>query len=792
MKYINRRMLFFLMIISSILGLTVYVNASTCSNNDHTYLEATCEEARKCSKCSWTDPDSKPLGHVNTQFGCGKIHCTNVVCTRCNEHVDVDCNGGHTPATCSMAHCSADVCSVPGCTYHNGECGGDCVLVTCWHCKKVYCSRPNCENGKYEEHIPKESCPCDTNGECDDEHCIAMGMANGWCTMCANHQHISCNTDDTCLLGHCGQKMCSICKKHTCGGDHDYSKWETTGSGEIQTHTRVCSIEGCDKIGGSHQANWGAADATHTSYCKGSCNITYTHVADWKIDAQNSSDVLHQDRCKKVIGGVMCSATKPHVPKWSKYYKKGYEDENTRGDGNDSENVHTRRCNEANCGLEESVHRYTDEPWKPLNNGEEHIRTCSTCELKQVEKHVFNKRIPNELDLENYSHLINHSEICDKCDEVAKEEMHLDENKNGVCDECNQELWAIIDADTNEDITDKIINGSFTNLVKEKKIFIKEGSFDENEKKAEVRDVLEVTHEDGIKVIADDNNKILINQNGEYDFSLASGGSVTFNVVNICNDILIDVFKSTETATTGDVTIMLRLNSYETQLVEEGYKKVYIREAEDADDEITLSEFEDNTKSIEEMLNDITKTVSINGTYYFSARDNIGNEKTFSVVINNIVNGHATVAVSEDVFVGGYIFTEILINSSESWSLNDPLIIQTADPANSMYKIDAQFTKVKLDDDGINETEETGKIGDTGIKKIKVMDLRRNDAVLQDDGKYLPGIYYIQVAIGGSDVFKAKGTYIIDLKSVTLDDEEEALEGKNRVLVEVQDLNDLT
>lgn len=790
MKYINRRVLFFLMIIGCIICITDYATTVSCPDNDHTYLEATCTEARKCSKCSWTDPDSKPLGHNNTQFGCGEIHCTSEVCIRCGEH---ECNGGHKPATCGMSHCSEVVCSVPGCTYHENECGGNCILVTCSHCKKEYCSRNDsyCEKGKYENHIAKETCLCDTKGVCTDEHCTAAGMAKGWCTLCYGdkHPHAPCNDDATCELGHCGKKMCSICKEHICGGDHDFSKWEITGSGEIQTHTKVCSVEGCNEIGGTHEANWGVADETHTSHCGGSCGITYTHTPQWKSTANDSSDISHQDKCTKVIGGIECKAIKTHEPNWGDYYKKGYETERNGGDGNNSENVHTRRCKysygDSVCGLEETVHEYTnDETWIASSSDEdEHIRECRVCKLTQVEEHSFNKKVPKSWNSE-YEHLIKHYKICDKCSKADAEEIHSDENRNGECDECNQKLWAI--ECNGQDITNEIINGSFRNFTVEEAISIKEGSYDETE--AKVRDVLNVIYENETPVVADDNKKIMIKQNGKYEFTLASGATVTFSINNICNDILIDTFKSIETATTEPVRITVRLNSYEQELVKAGYKKIYIREAEDEEDNISDSDFEKETNDIDKMLEPIIKDVSVNGIYYFSARDNImGKTKTIAVVVNNIVNGHATVAVSEDVFVGGYVYTEILINSSEAWSLDDPL--------NPIHEaIDVRFTKVKVDGDETEDqiTVEQERIKENGILKMKVMDLRRNNAVLNENKKYVPGIYYIQIGIGGSDVFSEKGTYIIDLKSVTLDGEEKALEGKNRLLVEVQELNDLT
>ena len=723
---------------------------SNCGG-DHIYSDPLCIEPKTCIICGTTIPGSE-LNH-DPQRGCGAIHCTSTMCRRCGLH---NCNGGHKFTTnCKKTHCYGKICSVSGCGVHEGACGGDCILVNCTHCLVAeYCSI--CKN-----HTPYVDCPCGTAAPCADPHCIAKGIDLRKCNWCNLHTCVGCNNNGTCLEPHCGKSMCSVCKKHECTGGHQYTKWITNNSGETQTHSKICEINNCGDVGETHTAKWGEADVNHTSICTLGCGLTYTHDPMWVANLNTSSDSFHFEICAKVIGGSRCKAGRAHEPTWGPYYKVGFETTASRGDDNTSGSNHTRRC--TTCNLEESEHNYTNEAWTWIDNSE-HRRTCGICNLKQKENHTF-----NAFDTKNYatdySHLLKHWSICEKCDKnhqhKSKDDLHVDKNndgkKDGICDLCNQELWAVIRNGT--DITDEIKNGERMRATNSEKLKILEGSYDGTT--AQVRNVNSIKDENGNTIVSDGNGIVTIEENGEYKFTLASGAIVTIIIDNISKEILVDIFKTPETATTGTVKILVR-----TSMAEQEFdKEIFIKEGQS---KVTDAELNNVTSQPFE----ITKTVSNNGTYYFSARDTAGNEKIIKVVVNNIVNGQATVAISNDVFVGGYVFTEILINPSKNWNLDE--IISKS--------IKTTVTKV-----GGNSSD----IGETGIKKISVMDLRRKTVSPGNSGKYAPGLYYIKLAIGGSDVFMEKGTHVVDLKSVKFSDGI-TVNGINRIIVEVQELNDLT
>ena len=382
------------------------------------------------------------------------------------------------------------------------------------------------------------------------------------------------------------------------------------------------------------------------------------------------------------------------------------------------------------------------------------------CNLRQKENHTFNA-FDKKDESSDYSHLLKHWNICEKCDKnhehKSKDDVHVDNNKDGTCELCDQELWAIIKDGV--DITDKVVDEERRRATKEEKIKIIEGSYDGE--KAEIREVIQIIDEKDNIIVADSDGKITIKKNGEYKFTLQNGAIVTIVIDNISNEILVDILKTPETATTGEVTILVR-----TSLLEQKFdKEIFIKEGQDKVTNLELA-------SVTSQPFQITKTVSANGTYYFSARDTAGNERIIEVVVNNIVNGQATVAISNDVFVGGYVFTDILINPNKNWNFDDII-------SNS---IKTTVTKVG----GVSSN-----ITEGGIKKISVMDLRRNPVTISIEESYSPGLYYIKLAIGGSDVFKEKGTYIVDLESVTFNDGTQ-VQGINRIIVEVQELNDLT
>ena len=168
----------------------------------------------------------------------------------------------------------------------------------------------------------------------------------------------------------------------------------------------------------------------------------------------------------------------------------------------------------------------------------------------------------------------------------------------------------------------------------------------------------------------------------------------------------------------------------------------------------------------------LTKEVTENGTYTFIARDTAGNTENIQIVIDNIIKGRATVAVSNDVFIKGYAFTEILINPNESWTIQNK--------NNLIDIINAQVYKIG------SLSEKT--LNSSNIRLVKVMDMQRRD-ITSAGPTYPGGEYYLQIAIGGN-IFDQKGTYIINLNNVEFSGK--TLNGQNRIIVEVQDLKDLT
>jgi len=715
----------------------------------HIWLDATCTEPEICTVAGCTQ--GEPLGH-DWKTGCGIIHCTASICKRCGEH---NCNGGHKfTSDCQETHCDGKICSVEGCGVHEGICGGGCVTVQCEHCKITeYCTI--CKN-----HTPYVDCPCGTADPCSNLHCIEAGIDLRKCNWCELHTCVGCNDDNTCNLPHCGKSMCSVCGKHECTGGHKYTKWEADSTDETQIHSKICEIDNCGVVGETHTSKWGVADTNHTSICTLGCELTYTHDPIWVANSEDSTDSLHADICAKIIGGTRCTATRTHTPTWGPYYKVGYESTTNRGDDNSSGANHTRRC--TTCNLEETEHNYTNESWNWIDNSE-HRRTCSVCSLRQKENHTFNA-FDAKVELADYSHLLKHWSICEKCDKnhehKSKDDIHVDNNKDGTCDLCSQELWAVIK--DGSDITEEIINEERRRATNEEKLKIIEGSYDGTT--AVVRNVNSVKDKNGNTIVSDSNGIVKITENGEYKFTLASGAVVTIVIDNISKEILVDIFKTPETATTGTVTILVR-----TSLLEQQFdKEIYIKEGQGRVTDAELA-------SVTTQPFEIKIPAPTNGTYYFSARDTAGNERIIEVIVNNIVNGQATVAISNDVFVGGYVFTEILVNPSKNWNLYD----------NISSSIQTSVTRVgDSNEDGID-------IGESGIKKISVMDLRRKPVTISNGQNYAPGVYYIKLAIGGSDVFKEKGTHVVDLKSVTFKDGT-TVNGINRIIVEVQELNDLT
>lgn len=633
---------------------------------------------------------------------------------------------------CSFAHCTSAICSY--CGDHKTECGGDHVYSTCSHCKAVYCTK-----------CTTHTCSCNTDMSCNDPHCKGIK----WCSYCGTHTCVGCDTKGVCKVPHCGLTMCSVCEKHTCIGGHKY-KWVTNNSTvEKQTHTYKCSISGCTATNGSHAASWGIANSNHTSTCK-SCSLTYTHKPVWSSGQKNATEP-HQ-----CVWSGGCVVT--HTPTWGNYYKV-----NGGADGDNDGGPHTRKC--STCGVLEIYHNYTTEPWTWLDTTK-HRRTCKTCGLKQAVNHSFSKYESKDENATN-SQLYKHWMLCAVCDSTHKEvdELHID-NGHGICTKCGQVLWRITTTE-GKDITTATLNEesskkAFREAKREERIKILEVVDDNGSPKTQY--IKTITGPETL--VADSNNEIIITKNGTYEFETGRGGIASFVIDNISRDILIEAILTPATSTTETVTITVR-----TKGEEKFNKKIYIKEGK-----TSISDAELNGGSnpyVKEKSN-----ISKNGIYYFTARDTAGNVREFEVVVDNIIKGQATVAISNDVFINGYVFTDILVNPDKNWEIN------TSDDF-------SQIVNAKVYKAG-SITGSTLNINN--IKLIKVLDAQRNE--IEKQGALYggaPGTYYIQVAVGGN-VFSQIGTYIVDLEKVNLPSESNimVLQGKNRIIVEVQDLKDLT
>lgn len=677
-------------------------------------------------------------------------------CSRCGVVGSINSNIHSFGSTCTVVHCGGSVCSY--CGTHQGTCTGGHNSNYCSHCGETYCNRGSCSH----------YCPHNSSGSCSDVHC--QGIT--WCTLCARtnpHSHGPHVYTETCPKAHCKDAICKYCKEHqtTCGGDHEL-KWEKDTEDEIQTHTLECSRQNCDYVDvtETHTSEWKSGDVNHTSSCKW-CDIVFEHKPVWDTKQQTAT-ALHP-----CVWGEGCLGT--HEPKWGEYYKTG---SNSVRDDNNSE--HTRNCGYIGdkgdkCQVTEVNHNTSEAPtwgewyWGDLDYCE---RDCQVvgCDLHYILPHEFKEFAQKDIN-DNNEELYKHWKICTRCDSNQKlvDEVHEDDGY-GRCWKCKQVLWKILIEDDNgawkEDITDETLD----------ELSAKEAF--RIAKQQEVIKIVEVVEDDNgmsktqyIQTIsgpetlfADGEGRIEIKQNGTYTFTTGRGGTASFVIDNISTEVLIDTILTPEVSTTGQVKITVRSNISEASF----NKKIYIKEGTS---DINIAEVE--TKGANPIS--IELNVTKNGTYYFRAEDTVGNERDIVVVVDNIINGQATVAISNDVFINGYIFTDVLVNPNGKWNLTK----SAAD------KITAKVYKV-----GSTSGEE---LGNNNIKTIGVMDMQLNEVSKQGD-YYLPGAYYIKLALGGN-IFKEKGTYIIDLESVKLPSENNttiSLPGKNRVIVEVQDLRDLT
>lgn len=393
------------------------------------------------------------------------------------------------------------------------------------------------------------------------------------------------------------------------------------------------------------------------------------------------------------------------------------------------------------------IHGWTHEVWYAVDSTQ-HQRTCSVCGIVQSREHSFFDVEPKDVkDIEK------HYSLCTLCvdednNQYKLEGYHVDRNGignhgNGICDLCGAELWNItLDEEdwTNQDVT---LSAEIFSDYSDQKIY-----------------------PDSVK---DSFGNEILGANGEYKITENGIYQVTFinpNIVipvtisNIDKEILGRVYRMLDND--GNISLILKTSNVKTgkTIKAKGTNEINTVTWNNATEE---DGWTIGTAKIENVVN--------GNTYYFTAIDSLGNKKLFTVSANGVISGIGSITTTFDTFVGGYIFTDILVNVNKSWE---------------QYPIDFTAT-IKKTDDANSETEFNNG--------ISVVQIKNWAGIRVTDNPISAGIYYINVAIGGPYVFSSVGTYLINVEGIKLKDSDGNdidLTGKNRIEVVVQELKDLT
>lgn len=694
----------------------------------------------KCSSCGMCSR------HCTCCPCCKEPNTGGTLCRSCtNYYVGTNVvsakNGICSTCRKCYIHCSCP----PTCSFTSTCSKKHCNIKVCSDCGKhknnATCGG-DCNTDGYCNHCSVRYCSiCDdhtcthnSRGYCSKPHCTSRY----YCTKCGH----SCDGDHkftkVCGEVHCTGKVCSVtgCNVHEtgiCGGGHTNGKWvETNGS-----HIRYCGRTdlGCNEVVDTHTPIWGTPNSNHISSCMMGCDITYSHTAVWGEYFSNGEK--HTRRCTVVVGGSNCQATDFHMPVWTEYIKS---DGGENGDSSGAS--HLKRCTIDGCKLTGYEHKWSEDvKWISVDE-KCHKRVCPTCNLVQTLEHNFIERMAIIGDITN------HYKICDLCvisDENDSQyklfETHVDAESNGrgngICDLCNKELWKVtksIEQPTREDVevTVEMFSDYSDKIINPIKMVDEYGN--------------EVNSTSG---------EYTIKKNGQYTFVFeCPDRDVVVDIDNISKNVYGKVFITPDTATTGEVTLKLVTST-------EGIDKTI-------DVKFENEQWNDSTLILE-------RKVSSNGNYKFYAKDSLGNYETFIVNVDNIVSGFGSVTTTFDVFQNGYIFTDILVNVNQAWILDDTLV-NCLDGAIYKYKVDGDATiKSPV---SFNKVQITDSLGNKVTNKI-----------LES------GAYYLRVAIGGAGIFSDVGTYMVEIKDVSVkkgNDTLVTLMGKNRIEVVVQSLNNLT
>ena len=634
----------------------------------------------------------------------------------------------------------------------SGSSGHICSFLN--KCSKTHCDKYICTYCGVHKNNATCGGDCNSNGYCS--HCRVW-----YCSICNRHK-CTHNRNGYCSKPHCTSRVyCSKCG-HVCNGDHKYG---TLICPEVHCGDFICTVAGCNQhksvaCGGGHtNGEWTEENGVHNRYCGrtdlGCTTIVDTHSAIWGTPDKTHTSTcmrgcgltythvpkwgeyfkngsMHTRNCTVTVGDAACQATDTHTPSWSGYVKSD-------NGGEESGASHLRRCTVNGCKLTDGEHTWSnDVKWRKVDE-EKHKRECPTCGLTQILNHDFVERITIADDIEK------HYKVCALCvDEEDNKykayENHVDEETNGrgngICDLCNKELWRVtksIEVPTNE------------NVIVEVEMF---SDYDDKIKLPK-----KMTDEYGNEFF-EESGKYSIEKNGQYTFTFeCPDRDVVVDIDNISKNIYGRVLVTPDTATTGRVTLKLVTST-------EGIDKTIDVKFENEEWQIDTLELE--------------REVSSNGVYTFYAKDSLGNTEVFSVNVSNIVSGFGSVTTTFDVFQNGYVFTDILVNVNQAWILDDALV----------NCLEGSIYKYKVDGSGLKTA--------VGFNKVQIVDSLGNkvtDEVLNS------GSYYLRVAIGGTNVFSDVGTYMIEIKDVTIKNGENTLvtlSGKNRIEVVVQSLNDLT
>ncbi len=411
---------------------------------------------------------------------------TDQVCNACARVMNVAT--GHTPGDAPT--CTEDqICLTCGEVLAD-RLGHALVGATCT--EPVKCTREGCDytEGNALDHV-WSAWVSNNNGThtktCsnDPTHVITLHCASTETVKCGvdvvcndcgyvieeapDHDYLVVVTDPTCLVG---GYTTYTCQREGCGhsyvGDevdalgHDYLTTVTDPTclaGGYTTHT--CQREDCghsyvsDEVDalGHNYGEWTVADGTHTRVCQND----QTHVETGKCVSDTTADCENAQICS-VCNNVMTPALGHNWSEWE--VVKGTH---TRVCQNDETHVESGSCHGAPATCEDAQvcevcstvmtralgHRWGD--WTSNGNGT-HTRICAnnvthteTADCAGVKASCTSPAFCSSCNT-NYGTALGHSydyacdDACNICSAVRASAIHIDDNTDDICDNCNQKM----------------------------------------------------------------------------------------------------------------------------------------------------------------------------------------------------------------------------------------------------------------------------------------------------------------------------------------------------------------